>query len=246
MIAEFFIERPILANVIAILMLLLGGVSLLQLPVAQYPSMTPPTIQVTTSFPGASAVIVQQQVGRAIEQQVNGVEGMIYMQSNASDDGRYSLTVSFAVGTDTDQAQIAVQNRVAIAIPTLPASVQQQGVVTKKKSTAILQIVTLTSTDARQDALFLSNFAGLRLRDNLARVPGVADVSVFGIGQYSMRVWLDAAQMSQRGLNPSTVVSVIDQQNQTVTAGQTGMPPAPAGQQQELTINVDSPLTSAR
>jgi HAE1 family hydrophobic/amphiphilic exporter-1 len=244
-IAEFFIERPILANVIAILMLVLGGVSLLQLPVAQYPPMTPPTIQVTTSFPGASAVIVQQQVGRPIEQQVNGVEGMIYMQSNASDDGRYSLTVSFAVGTDTDQAQIAVQNRVAVALPTLPASVQQQGVVTKKKSTAILQIVTLTSTDARQDALYLSNFAGLRLRDNLARVPGVADVSVFGIGQYSMRVWLDAAQMSQRGLNPSTVVSVINQQNQTVTAGQTGMPPAPTGQQQALTINVDSPLTSA-
>ena len=183
---------------------------------------------------------MQQQVGRAIEQQVNGVEGMIYMQSNASDDGHYSLTVSFAVGTDTDQAQIAVQNRVAIATSARCRIRTEQGVVTKKKSTAILQIVTLTSTDARQDALFLNNFAGLRLRDNLARVPGVADVSVFGIGQYSMRVWLDAAQMSQRGLDPSTVCRSSNQQNQTVTAGQTGMPPAPPGS------SMNSPSMSTR
>ncbi len=244
MIARFFIERPVLANVIAVLMLVLGAVAILGLPIAQYPPMTPPTIQVTTSFPGASAVTVQQQVARVIEQQVNGTEGMIYMQSNSSDDGRYALTVSFAVGTDTDQAQVAVQNRVSIAVPKLPASVQQQGVVTKKKSTAILQIVTLTSSDPQQDGLFLSNFAGLQLRDYLARVPGVADVTVFGIGQYSMRVWLDAAQMSARGLVPSQIVSTISQQNQTVTAGQIGMPPTPAGQQLQLTIKVDSPLTN--
>jgi HAE1 family hydrophobic/amphiphilic exporter-1 len=243
-IAQFFIERPILANVIAILMLVLGTVSLLGLPVSQYPQLTPPTIQVTTSFPGASALTVQQQVARTIEQQVNGVEGMIYMQSNAGNDGKYTLTVSFAVGTDSDQAQIAVQNRVAIAIPTLPASVQQQGVVTKKKSTAILEIVTLTSSDPKLDALFLSNFAGLRVRDHLARLPGVADVTVFGIGQYSMRIWLDAAQMTLRGLNPSDIVNVINQQNITVSAGQTGMPPAPSGQQLQLTVNVDSSLSN--
>ena len=141
MIAKFFIERPVLANVIAIIMLVLGAVSIFNLPVAQYPQLTPPTIQVTTSFPGASALAVQQQVARAIEQQVNGVEGMLYMQSNASNDGRYNLVVSFAVGTDPDQAQVAVQNRVNIALPTLPTSVQQQGVITKKKSTAILQII---------------------------------------------------------------------------------------------------------
>ena len=242
--ARFFIDRPILANVIAVLMLVLGTVSLLRLPVAQYPQLTPPTIQVSTSYPGASALTVQQQVARAIEQQVNGVEGMIYMQSYSGNDGRYALTVSFAVGTDIDRAQVAVQNRVSIAVPTLPSAVQQQGVVTKKKSTAILQIVTLSSTDPKFDALFLSNYAGLQLRDHLARLPGVADVTVFGIGQYSMRVWLDAAQMSQRGLNPSDIVSVISQQSQTVSAGQTGMPPAPVGQQQQLTINVDSTLTS--
>jgi len=241
---SFFIERPVLANVIALLMLVLGTVSVLRLPVAQYPQLTPPTIQVSTSYPGASALTVQQQVARTIEQQVNGVEGMIYMQSNSGNDGRYTLTVSFAVGTNTDRAQVAVQNRVAIAVPMLPQAVQQQGVVIKKKSTAILQIVTLTSADPKQDALFLSNYAGLKLRDNLARLPGVADVSVFGIGQYSMRIWLDAAQMSQRGLNPADVVSIIGQQNQTVSAGQTGMPPAPAGQQQQLTIDVESSISS--
>ncbi len=173
MIAQYFIERPVLANVIAILMLVLGAVSILRLPVAQYPQMTPPTIQVTTSFPGASAITVQQQVARPIEQQVNGVEGMIYMQSNSANDGRYTLTVSFAVGTDTDQAQIAVQNRVAIAAPNLPAAVQQQGVVTKKKSTAILQIITLSSSDPRHDSLFLSNFAVLKLRDYSRACPAL-------------------------------------------------------------------------
>ncbi len=244
MIAKFFIDRPVPANVIAILMLVLGGVAIFGLPVAQYPQLTPPTIQVTTSYPGASALTVQQMVARTIEQQVNGVEGMLYMQSNASNDGRYVLTVSFAVGTNADQAQVAVQNRVNIALPQLPTSVQQQGVVTKKKYTAILQIDTLPSSDPAQDALFLSNYAGLRLRDHLARLPGVADVNVFGIGQYSMRIWLDAAQMNQRGLNPSAVVGVINQQNQRISAGQLGSPPTPNGQQLQLTINVDSPLTS--
>ena len=244
MIAKFFIERPVLANVIAIIILVLGTVSIFNLPIAQYPQLTPPTIQVTTSFPGASALAVQQQVARAIEQQVNGVEGMLYMQSNSSNDGRYNLVVSFAVGTDPDQAQVAVQNRVNIALPTLPNSVQQQGVVTKKKSTAILQIVTLSSTNPTQDALFLSNYAGLKLRDRLARLPGVADVNVFGLGSYSMRIWLNAAAMSQRGLNPSAVTNVISQQNQRISAGQTGMPPAPKGQELQLTVNVDDPLSS--
>jgi HAE1 family hydrophobic/amphiphilic exporter-1 len=242
-IAKFFIERPVLANVIAILTLVLGSVAIIGLPVNQYPQLTPPTIQVSTSYPGASATAVQQQVARAIEQQVNGVEGMIYMHSYASNDGDYSLTVSFAVGTNPDQAQVAVQNRVNIALPTLPAAVQQQGVSTKKKSTAILQIIAVTSSNPAHDALFLSNFASLQLRDRLARLPGVADVNVFGIGQYSMRVWLDAAQMAQRGLDPSAVINVINQQNQTIGAGQIGMPPAPPGQQQQLTVTVDNPLS---
>jgi HAE1 family hydrophobic/amphiphilic exporter-1 len=187
---------------------------------------------------------VQQQVARVIEQQVNGVEGMLYMQSYASNSGDYSLTVSFAVGTDADQAQVAVQNRVNIAMPTLPDAVQQQGVATLKKSTAILQIITLTSSQKQHDSLFLSNYASLQLRDRLARLPGVADVKVFGVGDYSMRVWLDTAQMRQRGLDPSSVVNIISQQNQSISAGQIGMPPTPAGQQQQLTVTVDSPMTS--
>ncbi len=244
MIAKFFIERPVLANVGAILMLVLGAVAVINLPVEQYPALTPPTIQVTTSYPGASAAAVQQQVARVIEQQVNGVEGMLYMQSYASNSGDYSLTVSFAVGTDADQAQVAVQNRVNIAMPTLPDAVQQQGVSTLKKSTAILQIITLTSSQKQHDSLFLSNYASLQLRDRLARLPGVADVKVFGVGDYSMRVWLDTAQMRQRGLDPSSVVNIISQQNQSISAGQIGMPPTPAGQQQQLTVTVDSPMTS--
>lgn len=247
MIAKFFIERPVLANVIAWLMLLLGAVALLGLPVAQYPPLTPPTIQVTANYPGANARTVQEVVARTIEQQVNGVEGMIYMQSYASNDGRYSLTVSFAVGTNVEQAQVAVQNRVAAALPMLPQPVQQQGVVTKKRSTAILQIVTVSSTQPQHDALFLSNFASLQLRDRLVRLPGVADVNVFGVGSYSMRVWLDPAQLRQRRLNPAQVVAVISKQNQRVSAGQVGAPPVSPGStapEQQLTLTVDSPLST--
>ena len=247
MIAQFFIERPVLANVIAWLMLLLGAVALLGLPVAQYPPLTPPTIQVTASYPGANARTVQEVVARTIEQQVNGVEGMIYMQSYASNDGRYALTVSFAVGTNAEQAQVAVQNRVAAALPTLPQPVQQQGVVTKKRSTGILQIATVSSTQPQHDALFLSNFASLQLRDRLVRLPGVADVNVFGVGSYSMRVWLDPAQLRQRRLNPSQVVAVISKQNQRVSAGQVGAPPVSPGStapDQQLSLTVDSPLST--
>jgi HAE1 family hydrophobic/amphiphilic exporter-1 len=246
-IAQFFIQRPVLANVIAWLMLLLGAVALFGLPVAQYPSLTPPTIQVTANYPGANARTVQEVVARTIEQQVNGVEGMLYMQSYASNDGRYSLTVSFAVGTDADLAQVAVQNRVAVALPMLPQPVQQQGVVTRKRSTAILQMVTVSSSKPQHDALFLSNFASLQLRDRLARLPGVADVSVFGVGNYSMRVWLDPAQLRQRRLSPAQVVAVISKQNQRVSAGQVGAPPVSSGSSapdQQFTLTVDSPLST--
>src|SRR5438132_13189728 len=202
MISKFFIERPVLSNVIAILMILVGGVALFELAVAQYPDVVPPTVQVTTRYPGASAKTVIDTVALPIEQQVNGVEDMLYMQSYSGDDGSYSLTVTFKVGTDLNFAQVLVQNRVSAALAQLPQAVQQQGVITKKKSTAILQIITLTSPDADYDALFLSNFATLKLRDKLARVEGVSDVNVFGIGQYSMRVWLDPRHMLRRSLMP--------------------------------------------
>ena len=243
MISKFFIERPVLANVIALAIILLGGVAAVSLPVAQYPPITPPTVQVTANYPGASATTLVESVALPIEQQVNGVEKMLYMQSSCTSDGHYTLTVTFDVGTDLDFAQVLVQNRVAAAMALLPEAVQQQGVVTEKKSTAILQIITLTSTNTAHDALFLSNFATLRLRDRLARLPGVGDVVVFGIGEYSMRIWLDPERMRQRALVPRDVLNAIARQNTKVTAGQLGMPPMPAGQDFQLTVNVEGALT---
>ncbi|HTQ43351.1 MAG TPA: efflux RND transporter permease subunit, partial [Polyangiaceae bacterium] len=225
--------------------MLMGAVAVGVLPVAQYPPITPPTIQVTANYPGANSRTVVDTVALPIEQQVNGVEGMLYMQSTATSDGRYTLIVTFQVGTDLDLAQVLVQNRVAAALAQLPQVVQQQGVVTKKKSTAILQIVTLTAPGGEYDALFLSNFATLQLHDKLARVQGVADVTVFGIGQYSMRLWLDPQRMQQLSLMPSDVINAVQAQNAYVPAGQIGMPPTKAGQPFQVTIDVPGNLSRA-
>ena len=245
MLAKFFIERPVLANVIAFVTILLGAVALFVLPVAQYPPITPPTVQVSANYPGANAKTLVETVALPIEQQVNGVEGMQYMQSTSTNDGRYTLIVTFAVGTDLDLAQVLVQNRVSAALAQLPEAVQQQGVVTKKKSTAILQIVTLTSEGDKYDALYLSNFATLQLHDKLARLPGVGDVTVFGIGQYSMRIWLDPEQMLQRSLMPSDVISAVQAQNAYVAAGQIGAPPTRTGEPFQLTIDLGGNLSRA-
>jgi HAE1 family hydrophobic/amphiphilic exporter-1 len=244
MLPKFFIERPVLGNVIALITMLIGAVSIFGLPVAQYPNITPPTIQVTTSFPGASASLVQQLVATPIENQVNGVDGMLYMQSDSSSDGRYTLTVTFAVGTNPDLAQVNVQNRVAIAVPMLPSTVQKQGVTTKTQSTAILQFVTITSTNPAHDGLFLSNYANLNLQKRLARIPGVAAANVFGVGNYSMRVWLDPAQMMMRKLTPTDVINAINRQNIMLAAGQVGSPPVEVAQDYQLTVNVTSALNT--
>jgi len=238
MISRFFIERPILANVIAVLIIILGVVAVLGLPVAQYPDITPPTVQVTATYPGASARVVADTIALPIEQQVNGVEDMLYMQSTSASDGTYKLVITFKVGTNLDMAQVLVQNRVATAVPQLPLDVQKQGAVTKKVSTAILQVINLYSPDGRYDSLFLSNYAWINLRDVLARLPGVGDVLVFGVGQYSMRVWLDPELLKSFSLDPNDVVSAIQQQNLQVPAGQVGMPPAPAGQNFQFPVNV--------
>jgi HAE1 family hydrophobic/amphiphilic exporter-1 len=238
MISKFFIERPVLANVIAVLMIVIGAVALYWLPVAQYPDIVPPTVQVTTRYPGASARTVIDTVALPIEQQVNGVEGMIYMQSYAASDGSYTLTVTFAIGTDLNFAQVLVQNRVSSALSSLPQAVQTQGVNVQKKSTAILEIVTLTSPDDRYDSLFLANYATIRLKDEISRLPGVGNVTVFGAGQYSMRIWLDPSRMQARGLITQDVISSLQQQSEQVTAGQIGMPPAPANQSFQYTVNV--------
>ena len=238
MISDFFIARPVLANVLAILMVVIGGVAMFALPVAQYPDVVPPTVQVTTRYPGASARTVVDTVALPIEQQVNGVEGMIYMQSYSGADGSYSLTVTFKIGADLNTAQVLVQNRVSSALSSLPQAVQSQGVVVQKNSTAILQIVTLTSPDLRYDSLYLANYATIKLKDEIARLPGVGNVVVFGAGQYSMRIWLDPNKMQARGLVPQDIIQALQQQSTQVTAGQIGAPPAPSGQSFQYTLNV--------
>ncbi|HEY1933627.1 MAG TPA: multidrug efflux RND transporter permease subunit [Acetobacteraceae bacterium] len=238
MIAKFFIERPVLANVLAIFTVLIGFVALFELPVSQYPNVTPPTILVATRYPGASAETVMQTVALPIEQQVNGVPGMLYMQSNSASDGSYALTVTFQIGTDLNLAQVLVQNRVASAMASLPQSVQVQGVTVQQKSTSILQIVALTSPDNRYDSLYLSNYATINLVSELARVPGVGNAVVLGVGQYAMRIWLDPQKLYARGLTPQDVIQAIQAQSQNVSGGQIGAPPAPAAQNFQYTVNV--------
>jgi len=245
MFSKFFIERPVLANVIAILIVVIGFVALSALPVAQYPDVVPPTVQVTTRYPGASARTVIDTVALPIEQQVNGVEGMIYMQSYAAADGSYSLTVTFKIGTDLNFAQVLVQNRVSSALSALPSAVQTQGVVVQKKSTSILQIVTLSSPDTRYDSLYMANYATINLQDELSRLPGVGNVAVFGAGQYAMRIWLDPASLKARSLNVQDVINALQQQNVQVTAGQIGTPPGPDTVAFQYTLNVAGRLDNA-
>ncbi|MBW2288343.1 MAG: multidrug efflux RND transporter permease subunit [Deltaproteobacteria bacterium] len=237
MFSRIFIERPIMATVIALVIVIAGGITVPNLPVAQYPDITPPTVKVSTSYPGANAQIVADTVAAPIEQQVNGVEGMIYMSSTSANDGSYALTVTFEVGSDLDMAQVLVQNRVAIAEARLPEEVKRQGVTTKKQSTSIVLIITLTSQDGRYDSLYLTNFGTLRIVDELKRINGVGDVSIFGGGDYSMRVWLDPERLLARELTTGDVIAAIREQNVQVAAGQIGQPPAPAGQSFQYAIN---------
>ena len=225
MISKFFIDRPIFATVIAILMVLAGVVTLNTLPVAQFPDITPPTVQVTATYPGASAETVARTVGAPIEEQVNGVDGMIYMSSSSSSSGQYTLTVTFEVGTDIDMATVLVQNRVNIAQGSLPEAVIQQGIITRKQSTNIVMFLSLQSDNAQYDGLYLSNYATLNLTDELSRLPGVGSVNVFGAGDYSMRIWLDPEVMRIRQLTPSDVYAAVQSQNMEVSAGTVGQPP---------------------
>ena len=242
MISAFFIRRPIFSCVISIIIVIAGLVSLETLPISQYPDISPPTVQVSCNYPGASAQIVAQTVGQPIEEQVNGVEGMIYMSSTSANDGSYNLTVTFEVGTDMDMATVLVQNRVAIASPNLPSAVTQLGVTTKKKSTNIVLMMGLTSDNPAHDDLFLSNYVTLRIKDELARLYGVGDVFNFGAGDYSMRVWLDPEKMEARNLTVDDVNTAISEQNVQVAAGQIGQPPSPKGQKFQYVINAQGRL----
>jgi len=237
MISRFFIERPIFANVIAFVTMIVGMVCFYLLPVAQYPPIVPPTIQVTANYPGASAEVVANTVGVPIEQAVNGVEGSIYMQSTSASDGSYALTITFDVGTNLNNAVALVQNQVASANAKLPTGVQSQGVTVKKVSTDIMLVVSLYSEKDLFDASFLSNYAVINLQNPLARLPGVGLVRVFGAGPYSMRVWLDPNKLHDYSLTTSDVLEAIRNQNVQVVAGKLGGPPSPAGEPFQFTVN---------
>ena len=244
MFSKFFIERPIFATVLALLIIVAGLVTLRMLPIEQYPDITPPTVQVNAVYPGANAETVAQTVGIPIEQQVNGVEGMMYMSSTSSASGAYSLTVTFEVGTDIDMATVMVQNRVSVALNSLPEAVKQQGVTVQKKSSNIVMMLTLGG-DSIYDGLYLANYASLNLVDQLTRVPGVGAVNVMGAGDYSMRIWLDPEAMRIRGLSAQQVYAAIQAQNMEVSAGNVGQPFGRSGNNAfQYTLNVKGRLTT--
>jgi hydrophobe/amphiphile efflux-1 (HAE1) family protein len=245
MFSSFFIDRPIFSAVLSIVIVIAGSVAVKTLPVAQYPDITPPTVEVSATYPGANARVVIDTVAAPIEQQVNGVENMLYMSSQSTNDGTYLLTVTFKLGTDLDMAQVLVQNRVSLALPTLPDMVNRRGVNVKKKSPSRMMIVNLHSPSGKYGNLELSNYATIQIKDELARLPGVGDITFLGQRDYSMRVWLDPEKMAARDLVSGDVVDAINQQNVQVAAGQIGQPPVPKGQNFQYTLNTLGRLIEA-
>jgi len=226
--AHFFVSRPIFATVMSLVIVILGLIAFNSLPVAQYPEIAPPTIVVRASFPGADAETAVATVATPLEEQVNGVEDMLYMSSYSSNDGSVAITITFKLGTDINKAQVLVQNRVAIALPRLPSVVQQSGVTTAKSSPDILMVVQLFSPDGSLDPIYVSNYARTRVRDVLARLDGVGDVSIFGERLYSLRVWMDPDRLASYGLSSSDIVAAVQSQNVQVAGGSIGAQPGPA------------------
>src|SRR2546423_527192 len=251
MLARFFIDRPVLAWVISVVIILLGAIAAGFLPVAEYPEITPPTVRVTASYPGANAQVVADTVAAPIEQQVVGVERMMYMSSNSNNDGSYTLDVTFELGTDVNMAQVLVQNRVAIAEPTLPDVVRTIGVAVKKRSPDVLLGVSLYSEDDPEtgrpyyDSLYLSNSATINVKAAVAGVEGVGDVVILGQQDYSMRVWLDPDKLQSRDLTVNDVIRVLREQNVQVAAGRIGQPPVPRGQDFQYTMSTLGRLVEA-
>jgi hydrophobe/amphiphile efflux-1 (HAE1) family protein len=242
--AQFFIGRPIFAGVLSALIFLAGLIALPSLPISEYPEVVPPTVIVKATYPGANPKVIAETVASPLEQAINGVEGMLYQSSQATADGLMTLTITFALSTDIDKAQVQVQNRVSQALPKLPDVVQRLGVVTNKASPDLTMVVHLVSPDNRYDTLYLSNYALLRVKDELARLDGVGDVQVFGAGQFSMRVWLDPEKVASRGLDADDVVRAIREQNIQVAAGQLGAPPLPNATEFQVAINTKGRLTT--
>lgn len=240
---SYFIDRPVLSMVISLIITLAGALAAFTLPISQYPQIVPPQVQVSTSFPGANADVVAQSIAAPIEQQVNGAKGMIYMDSKSANDGSYTLTVTFDIGTNQDLAAVEVQNRVSIAQSSLPADVIRQGITIRKQSTDFLEVLALTSPDKRFDTTFLSNYALLNLQDTLARIPGVGQVRIFGARDYSMRIWLNPDRMNRLGVTASDVRRVIQEQNVVAPAGRIGVPPVPAGQEMQYSATIQGRLS---
>jgi hydrophobe/amphiphile efflux-1 (HAE1) family protein len=239
---NFFIERPVFSTVIALIMILVGVLAALGLPIAQYPQVVPPQVTVSTALPGANAEVVEQSVAAPIEQQVNGSQDMLYMSSKSGNDGSYSLTVTFNIGTDKNIDAIEVQNRVAIAQSQLPSDVIRNGITVRKSTTDFLELIALTSPQGRYDGVFLSNYALLNLYDALGRIPGVGQVRIFGARDYSMRIWLNPERMARLGVSASDIATVVREQNVIAPAGSVGLPPVPQGQQMQYSVFVKGRL----
>jgi multidrug efflux pump len=243
-IAQFFVNRPIMAAVLSLLFVITGSIAVFKLPISEYPEVVPPTVVVRAAYPGANPKVIGETVATPLEEQINGVEGMLYTSSQATSDGALTLTVTFALGTDLNTAQVDVQNRVAQALPKLPEEVQRLGVTTQKSSPDLTMVVHLTSPDQRYDMLYLSNYARLHVKDVLGRLDGVGDVQIFGAGEYSMRVWLDPQKLAQRSLTTGDVINAIQEQNVQVAAGALNAPPGPSNSAFQLNINTRGRLIS--
>ena len=235
--AHFFVDRPIFAGVLSVVIFVLGAISAFLLPISEYPEVVPPTVVVRAQFPGASPKTIAETVAAPLEQEINGVENMLYMSSSSNADGTMTLTVTFRIGSDLDLAQVQVQNRVAQATPRLPDDVRRFGIVTRKSSPDLTMVVHLFSPDNRYDETYIRNYAVLQVKDTLARIPGMGDVQLFGSGDYSMRVWLDPDKVAARNITASDVVAALREQNVQVAAGTLGQQPAPRDASFQLSIN---------
>ena len=244
--AHFFISRPIFAIVLSLVLLILGGLAYSTLPVASYPEIAPPTVVVTAVYPGANPQTLADTVATPIEEQVNGVENMLYMNSQSASDGTMTLTITFKLGTNLDIAQVLVQNRVAIATPQLPEEVRNVGVTVQKQSPNIMLVINLISKGDKYDTLYMANYAVLQIQEVIKRIEGVGNVQIFGASEYSMRLWINPDKMYARGLTTTDLINAVQAQNVQVAAGTLGQEPAPKGTDFQLIVNTKGRLTDPK